>query len=312
MLKLVGLGLLSGLFFSATFILNRAMSLEGGHWVWSASLRYAFMILFLVAFLPLFQGMAGLRGVFALFFRHWRFWVAAGSIGFGGFYSLLCFSADHAPGWVVATTWQLTIMASLVVLRVFGRPVPARIWGFTAVAFLGVVLVNTSHIDGSAVGDIALGAIPVLLAAFCYPTGNQLVWEAAAGHSRLPAIHSPYLDNPFNKVILMSLGTIPFWSLLVWWTGPPPPSNGQIAQTALVALSSGVVATSLFLFARNAAKTASELAAVDATQSSEVVFAVMGEVALLGAALPPVSAVTGIVMVFAGLTLFIWFQKPRG
>ena len=36
MLRLVLIGLLSGLFFSSTFVLNRMMSLEGGHWVWSA------------------------------------------------------------------------------------------------------------------------------------------------------------------------------------------------------------------------------------------------------------------------------------
>lgn len=312
MVRLVALGLLSGLFFSATFILNRAMSLAGGHWVWSASLRYADMILILMAALPVFQGTAALRGVLRLFFRHWRFWVVSGSIGFGGFYALLCFSADHAPGWVVATTWQLTIMASLVVLRAFGHPLPKRIWGFTAIAFSGVLLVNTSRLDAGALTDIALGALPVLLAAFCYPTGNQLVWEAAAGNPRLPAIHSIYLKNPFNKVLLMSMGTVPFWCLLIAWTAPPPPSQGQLVQTALVALSSGVIATSVFLLARNQAATASELAAVDATQSSEVVFALLGEVALLGAPLPPAAAVAGIALVFFGLILFIRFQAPRG
>ena len=34
MLRLMLLGLAAGMFFSATFILNRAMSLEGGHWYW--------------------------------------------------------------------------------------------------------------------------------------------------------------------------------------------------------------------------------------------------------------------------------------
>jgi hypothetical protein len=43
MVRLLGAGLLAALFFSSTFILNRAMSLEGGHWVWSAALRYGWM-----------------------------------------------------------------------------------------------------------------------------------------------------------------------------------------------------------------------------------------------------------------------------
>jgi hypothetical protein len=39
MFKLLAIGVLAALFFSSTFLLNRAMSLAGGHWVWSAGLR---------------------------------------------------------------------------------------------------------------------------------------------------------------------------------------------------------------------------------------------------------------------------------
>ena len=119
MLFLIFIGLLSGLFFSSTFILNRLMSLEGGHWVWSASLRYAFMVLFLIVILAVFQGRKTPWIVFKIFLKNWFFWLAAGSIGFGGFYSLICFTADYAPGWVIAATWQLTIIASfaLIVVR---------------------------------------------------------------------------------------------------------------------------------------------------------------------------------------------------
>ena len=68
--------------------------------------------------------------IFRLFLRNWKFWIITGSIGFGGFYSLICFSADHAPGWVVAATWQLTIIATLVVLICFGRSFPKKDMGF--------------------------------------------------------------------------------------------------------------------------------------------------------------------------------------
>lgn len=34
------IGIVSALFFAVTFILNRAMELDGGSWLWSASLRY--------------------------------------------------------------------------------------------------------------------------------------------------------------------------------------------------------------------------------------------------------------------------------
>ncbi len=311
LLKLIAIGLLAGLFFSSTFILNRMMSLEGGHWVWSAALRYGYMVLFLLMGLPLIRGGDALRAPLRLFRRHWKFWILAGTIGFGGFYALICFSADHAPGWVVATTWQLTIVASLFVLLGFGRAFPLKIWLFSLIVFSGVLMVNLAHFEGGPLQGLLQGVLPVLIAAFCYPTGNQLVWEAQQGRRFLPPIQDAGLSNPFNKVLLMSLGSLPFWIVLIAATAPPPPSAGQLVNTALVALFSGLAATSLFLYARSLAKRASELAAVDATQSSEVVFAMIGEVLILGAPWPTIAALTGVVVVFSGLALFIRFQERR-
>jgi hypothetical protein len=149
----------------------------------------------------------------------------------------------------------------------------------------------------------------VLIAAFCYPIGNQMVWEALNGHERLPDIGDLKREHPFAKVLLMSLGSLPFWCLLVIVTAPALPSSGQIVNTALVALFSGVMATSLFLFARNEAKTGGQLAAVDATQSSEVIFALAGEVVIINAALPSGLGMLGILVTGAGLILFAHFQN---
>lgn len=309
MVRLILIGLLSGFFFSSTFVLNRIMSLDGGHWVWSASLRYAHMIFLLTAWLLMFRGTASLARTLGLFFNHLVFWVAAGSIGFGFFYALICFSADYAPGWIVATTWQFTIIATLVVLMAFGRRFPKRIWLFSAIVFAGVFMVNISQAGAVDPADLIKGALPVLIAAFCYPIGNQLVWEAKTGHGRLPDMSGPELDHPFARVLLMSLGSVPFWCLLVAVTAPPPPASGQIVNTALVALFSGVMATSLFLLARNESKTGSQLAAVDATQSSEVVFALTGEILIIGAALPNALGALGILVTGAGLVLFVRFQE---
>lgn len=276
MIRLILIGLLAGLFFSSTFILNRVMSLEGGYWVWSASLRYGYMILFLVAWFLLFKGPGELKKVFQLFLKNIGFWTLAGTVGFGLFYALICYSADHAPGWVVATTWQFTIIATLFVLLFFGRSFPRKTWLFSAIVFGGVLMVNLSLAESTGLKELVAGAVPVLVAAFCYPLCNQMVWEATNGNKKLPDISSPVLDTPFARVLLMSLGSLPLWLLLIMTTAPPPPSTGQLLNTALVALFSGVAATSLFLQARNLSKTAGELAAVDATQSSEVIFALLG------------------------------------
>jgi drug/metabolite transporter (DMT)-like permease len=285
------------------------MSMGGGHWVWSASLRYAYMILLLSLWMVVFRGTAVFSRTLGFFFNHLFFWVSAGSIGFGGFYALVCFSADYAAGWIIATTWQFTIIATLVVLMAFGRRFPKRIWLFSAIVFAGVFLVNVSQAGRVDPAELIKGALPVLIAAFCYPIGNQLVWEAKVGHPRLPDISGPELEHPFARVLLMSLGSIPFWCLLVVATAPSPPAAGQLANTALVALFSGVLATSLFLFARNESKSGSQLAAVDATQSSEVIFALAGEILIVGAALPNATGLLGIVVTAAGLALFVRFQE---
>lgn len=311
MAALIALGLCSGLFFSSTFVLNRLMSIEGGHWVWSASLRYVFMILFLLIVIRLVQGRKTLQELLKLFFKHWLFWTVAGSIGFGCFYALLCYSADYAPAWVIAATWQLTIIASLFVLMLFGRHFPKRIWLFSAIIVVGVGLINTSHISTFHFDEFVKGAFPVLIAAFCYPFGNQLVWESKHGHRYFPKIDSPLVDNAFNKVLLLSLGSLPFWLVLILFINPPMPSTGQVLNTSLVALLSGLVATTLFLLARHQAHKSSELAAVDATQASEVIFALLGEMLFLGAKLPNTQAWFGMSLVFVGLGFFIYFQEKK-
>lgn len=310
MIKLLALGILSGAFFSTTFILNEVMSVAGGHWLWSASLRYAFMLLLLVVIILIKGGFRQLRLVLALFCAHWKFWTVAGGIGFGLFYGLICFSADFSPGWVIAATWQFTVVASLFIFMLFGRSFPARIWGFSSMIFLGVLLVNVSHIDNFDFQKLMAGGLPVLLAAFCYPFGNQLVWEAEnGGNDKFPKIHSPLLSNAFNKVFLMTLGSIPLWIVLLLFVHPPLPSMGQVFNSSLVALFSGVCATSIFLYARNLATTSNELAGVDATQASEVIFALIGGMMLLGGDLPSPVALVGLFMIVIGLMLFVKYQN---
>ncbi len=312
MVKLLGAGLLAALFFSSTFVLNRLMSLEGGHWVWSASLRYAWMTLFLIAG-PILIGRGGLLlDAMRLLRRHWLFWLVAGTIGFGVFYAGVTFAASYAPGWVVATTWQVTVLASPLVLLAFGRRVPLRGVFFTILIFMGIVLVNLGEMQAENWRNVLLGALPVLAAAFAYPVGLQLVWEArSGGHTRIPHIVDPVLSDSFARVLLLTLGSLPFWLLMIVAVQPQPPSAGQWVNTALVAILSGVIATSLFVFARHQARNAYELAAVDATQSAEVLFALVGEIVLLGAAAPGAVGWVGVALTILGLVLYLLAQGRR-
>ena len=309
MTRLVGIGVLAALFFSSTFVLNRAMSLEGGSWVWSASLRYVWMTVFLILGM-LLTGHGGLLGnVFVLLRRHWRFWLLAGTVAFGIFYAGISFAASYAPSWVVATTWQLTILASPLVLLAYGRRVPWRGVAFTLLIFAGIVLVNLAQAQATDWRTALLGAAPVLVSAIAYPAGLQMVWEARTGRpGRIPHVTGPAMDNAFGRVLLLTLGSLPFWLLVVLVTQPPPPSTGQWAMTAGVALLSGIVATSLFLSARHLAHNAYELAAVDATQAAEVIFSLLGEMIFLGALLPGWLSLVGIALTVLGLVLYMLAQ----
>ena len=373
MVKLILLGLLAGALFSSTFILNEAMSSAGGHWFWSASLRYTFMWLMLTVIIAMQHGFGRLKELSAIFAQHWRFWCVTGSIGFGVFYTGICYAGDHVAGWVVAATFMFTVVTSLLVLLAFGQRFDKKFIAYALLVFIGVVLVNVSEgLRASAVETVAsasmsemilFGALPALLAAFCYPIGNQLVWQVSYNSrqhtakirksrayaneqevqpianeapvlsstidqnidhaypsdsaprrqpssllqrliSRIPAIETDLLQDAFNKVWLMSLGSLPFWLLLGIIVRPEAPSGSQLFNTFLVALLAGVGATSIFLYARERAVTSSEVAGVDSTQASEVIFALIGGMLFLGNMLPSAMGLLGIGLIILGLILF--------
>jgi drug/metabolite transporter (DMT)-like permease len=303
MTKLILLGLLASIFFSTTFILNRAMSLSGGHWVWSSSLRYVYMLLLLIILLGINKGVAHLRDVIRIFIRHFKFWLLAGSIGFGMFYSFLCYAADHAPGWVIAGTWQITVIATPIVLLFFKEKVPREGVYFSVLIFMGIFLIQFYNKESEfAVKHIVYGVIPVVIAAFAFPIGNQLLNFAKHGnHSWIPHIESPILHDAPTCVLLMTMGSMPFWALLLLWVAPSPPLKNQLINTFIVAVSSGIIGTSIFYKARNSSKSPYVISGVDATQSGGIVFSLAGEILLLNGALPQVTGVVGIILIVVGI-----------
>jgi drug/metabolite transporter (DMT)-like permease len=303
MIKLILLGLLSSAFFSATFILNRSMSLSGGHWIWSSSLRFYYMFFLLVMLIIINKGVDYLREVANIFIKNSKFWIMAGSIGFGTFYSLLCYAADHAPGWIVAGTWQFTVIATPIVLFLFKEKVPRYGVIFSFLIFLGILLIQFHGKESElTVNHILYGVVPVFVAAFAYPIGNQLLNFAKHGnHSLIPHIDSPILKDAPTCVLLMTMGSIPFWILLLVIMDPPMPLKSQFIHTGIVAVSSGIIATSIFYKARNASKSLYIISAVDATQSGEVVFSLAGEILLLNGALPNLAGSIGIIIIVLGI-----------
>lgn len=341
--KMIVWGLIASAFFSTSFVLYQLMSVQGGHWFWSASFRCFFMWLLLSVFILLQNKLnpSKLLALCKLFASHWQFWCVTGGIGLGT-YGLLAFAADYAQGWVIAATYLFTVVASLVVLSFFGQSFQKKVIVYSVIVFIGVVLANVGeglrHSTSQGTDWHALllfGALPAFVASFCFPLGNQLIWQAAQpkGNSthptheiskgasnetrkvtselatskllqKVPLVTSPLLSNPLHKVWLMSLGSLPMWLLLGVMVQPPAPSVSQMTISFLVALMAGVLGTTTFLHARSLAKQPQQLAAVDATQGSEIIFALLGGMLLLHTPMPSGLSFVGIALVIIGLVLF--------
>jgi uncharacterized membrane protein len=83
------------------------------------------------------------------------------------------------------------------------------------------------------------------------------------------------------------------------------PGQGQLLGVLVISLSSGVLGCILFFKAMHMARhDASALAAVEATQSVEIIMTVIGEVLLLGIAWPNRIGMLGMVLIMSGLVLY--------
>ncbi|CAM4271219.1 multidrug resistance efflux transporter family protein [Bacillus manliponensis] len=297
------LGICAAFFFAFTFILNRAMELSGGSWIWSASLRFIFMVPFL---LLIVLGRKNLRPLLKVMKENMGAWFLWSFVGFGLFYAPLCFAAAHAPGWIVAGTWQVTIIAGSLLAPLFIQTIqtsnglvrkrgeiPLKGMGMSFIILFGIILMQIEQAKGLAIKDILLGIVPIVIAAFAYPLGNRKMMEVCG--ERLDA---------YQRVLGMTLASLPLWLLLsiygLFTTGVP--SKEQTIQSLLVAICSGVIATVLFFKATDLVKgDMQKLAAVEATQSMEVLFAVMGELILLAVPIPSFVSWSGMFIIMIGM-----------
>jgi len=299
------IGLLSSLFFSATFIINKMISIDGGHWFYSASLRYMYTIFFISILLIGFKGFDFFKSVLLEYKNNIGFWTISGTIGFGIFYAMICYAAEFSPAWILVTTWQLTIFASIFVLALFGNKVSKVTIFSTILVLAGITIVNLSHFDASNISAVLYSAIPVVIAAFAFPLGNQLVWQEKK--KRDVAV----LNNAFAKVFLLTLGSSPLWFILFLFLDVGTPSISQLQNVAMISILSGVIATSLFLYVRNKANTASKIMIVDATISAEVLFTLLAEVLFLNAVMPSALGLTGILITIFALVFMVYFDKKN-
>ena len=241
------------------------------------------------------------KGLFPLFQiineDFWK-WILWSTIGFGMFYAPLTFSALYAPSWIVASTWQITIVAGLLMspwLTKDKKSISKKALVFSLIILIGIVIMQIKQATSVNLTEIVLGVVPVVIAAFAYPLGNRKMMMITKGR----------LDT-FQRTFGMTLASIPFWLILslIGVFTVDLPSSEQLGQTLIVAICSGVIATTLFFKATDyARKNQRLLASVEATQSGEVFFALVGEIIVLGGPVPDIYSMIGIGFVILGMTL---------
>ena len=284
-------GILGALFFAFTFIFNRSMNLSGGSWMWSASLRYLFSLPMLAV---LVWRKGELTGVLSAIKKSPLTWLIWSTVGFGLFYGPLSLASIYGESWFVAATWQITILAGLLLTPLFGQRVPGKQLLMTLVILLGIIFIQIPYFGSGLGSGVVRASLLILLAAFAYPLGNRKMMV----HCKEDQLSTT------QRVFGMTLMSTPFWLLLSVFAGVGAglPSSGQILQSLIVAVFSGVVATLLFFEATNLVKhNHKQLAVVEATQAGEVLFTLLGGCLFLGDRLPSLLGFLGIAIVTIGI-----------
>lgn len=309
MLKTLSIGVGASILLSSTFLINRLMGTGGGNWMWMGSLRV--LVVFILLTVYWFVTGVG-ANVLTLLSRHRLLWLTAGTLGFGVSYAVVCFLAHLLPAWVVATGWQMNVLISPLVLRLFGRSVPRKGVALSAMIFLGIMLVEM----GRAATDHPLSfllerILPFAVIAITYMVGNQLLKECLQGRSVGPfhPVNEPLASSGFVQIYLMTTGAIPFWIILLIVSacagGPLYPTPTEILGATGIAVCSGILGMGFYYHARHRARAdAYQIAGVDATIAVQVVATLAIELVFLSGSWPNMSGWIGLTLVAVGLVLY--------
>ena len=288
MKKALGYGILASFFFAFTFVLNRSMNLDGGYWLWSACLRYLFMLPMLAVLVWREHSWSQIQREIL---RRPKRWVLWSTVGFGFFYLPLTMASIYGQSWFVAATWQLTIVAGVLLTPLFGRAVPVKNFLMSCLVLSGIFLLQLPNIRLGATENIFMPLLLILIAAVSYPLGNRKMMIL----SDLTTL---------QRVFGMTLCSMPFWLIcaVVALCHAGLPAGGQVVQSLAVALFSGVIATILFFKATDLVKrNPRQLAVIEATQSGEVLFTLLGGVLFLGDSMTDIWGLCGILIVVVGM-----------
>ncbi|MDU0323712.1 MULTISPECIES: multidrug resistance efflux transporter family protein [Clostridium] len=305
MKKAFMLGICSSFFFAFTFILNQQMHLSGGSWYWSSSLRYIFMLPML---LIIMISKRQLKEVIIDIRKKPLSWLLWSTIGFGFFYAPLSFASSYGASWLVAGTWQLTIVAGGLMSPLFFKiiktekgivkirnKIPTKSLLISLLILVGIALMYIEEATDISLLNTMLVIIPVIIAAFSYPLGNRKMMEICDSNI-----------NTIQRVFGMTLCSMPFWIIisLLGISNSGLPGKSQLIQSFIVAVFSGIIATILFFKATDIVKDNSHnIAIIESTQAGEVVFTLLGGILIFHDTVPTTLSLIGLIIVVLGMIL---------
>ncbi|MDQ2702882.1 MAG: multidrug resistance efflux transporter family protein [Pseudomonadota bacterium] len=307
-LAAIALALLSCVFFSQTYVLNRAMATDGGHWAWTASLRY---LITLPLLLPLMPWQGGARPVLRAIRAHPWIWLRYSTIGFSIFYVLLSYAASSGPSWLVAGSFQFTVIAGMLcapfIYKDARRRIPRMALAIGVLIFAGVLMMQLGYAQGPLDRDGWIALACVLGAAVLFPLGNRLL-----------LVHLELTGESLNatqRVFGMTLASQPMWWLVAAfaWTQAGAPPVSQVLLSGGVAVSASVIAMILFFEATGMVRdNPAALGAVEGMQAAELLITMLLGVWFLHEAWPRGIALWGAVVVVLGIAAFAWLvARPQ-
>ncbi|MCQ4863704.1 multidrug resistance efflux transporter family protein [Pseudoflavonifractor phocaeensis] len=312
--KAVALGLLASVFFSFTYVLNNLMALEGGSWLWTASLRF-FLSLPILFVMVLLRGTMG--RTMAVIRKAPGKWLLWSTVAFGIFYAPFAFAAAYGPSWLVSGTYQFTMFAGALLTPLFWTvrqtpdgpvrergKIPVRLFPAFAVILVGVFLLQVEHAQQTSFLSLLLFSLPVLLSAFAYPLGNRKMMELVGDELGV-----------IERVFGMNLCVMPFCIVLAIFGGisAGAPSSGQMLQSLAAAFFPGICATLLFFHGTQLVRGDPHwLALVESTQCGEILLCLAGGVFLLGNPMPGAMGAVGLALIVVGMVVNSVLQSRTG
>ncbi|WP_207423587.1 DMT family transporter [Desertivirga brevis] len=299
----IGWGMVASLFLSSTFIINSILAGSGGYWAWTAALRSLFLIPILAAVV---FAAKQLKPLVQAFIKHPWIFVKWGLIGFGVLYTSLAIASLLSPGWMVAATFQINILAGILLAPFIyadeRRLIPRRALILSVIIIAGVFVMQFEKMSQlHSVGSVLLSFFIVLLGAVVWPLGNRKLL--------VDLEHKGLHLNALQRVLGMSVGCLPLLIILstIGYLKVGLPPIAQCESSFYSALFSGFLGgVGFYQATQMVKKNPVALATIEATQVFEILFTLVGEMILKGTPLPGFYGRVGLLIVLGGISVHFW------